>query len=352
MNVSPDRRDTETSFHLFVDESGGRRRLRALWRLLLQYLLYKVSLPLILNVLVVGWLAILSGGESLYSNKVALSLIADSPALPLITGTATLAAVLLSVWFAGRFLDQRPFADFGFHPGRGWWLDLLFGIFLGALLMSAIFLVELALGWVRVTGSLESHASGASFAYGILFPVEFFLCVGLYEETLFRGYQIRNAAEGLNHPAIGSRDAVLLAWILSSALFGLLHAGNPNTTLLSTFNISLAGLMLGLGYILTGELAIPIGLHIAWNFFEGNVYGFPVSGLNPIGATFLTTKLGGSALFTGGVFGPEGGLLEPAAVLLGCLLIALWVRFRYGRVAIKVDLAERPKQSLPASKDQ
>ena len=116
--------------------------------------------------------------------------------------------------------------------------------------------------------------------------------MGVYEELVFRGYQLRNMAEGLNQPGLSPRAAVLAAWVLSSLLFGVLHALNPNAGVMSTVNIVLAGLMLGAGYLLTGELAVPIGLHVAWNFFQGNVFGFPVSGLTPIGATFISTQQG------------------------------------------------------------
>jgi membrane protease YdiL (CAAX protease family) len=131
--------------------------------------------------------------------------------------------------------------------------------------------------------------------------------------------------------------------VLSSAFFGYLHASNPNATLLSTVNVAVAGLMLGAGYVLTGELAIPIGLHVTWNFFQGAVFGFPVSGLKVGGATFLSLDQGGPDLWTGGRFGPEGGLLAPVAMVAGVFLIALWVRLRRGRVGVHTPIAEGPR---------
>jgi membrane protease YdiL (CAAX protease family) len=277
------------------------------------------------------------------------SALAGSPLLPVIGGVAGLGGALLSVWLAGRFLDRRPFADFGFHLSGGWWLDLLFGMALGALLMTTVFLVQSGLGWVTVTGSFESLVPGAPFWLAVLVPATLFVCVGFYEELVSRGYQLRNAAEGLNSSSLGPRGAVLLAWALSSAIFGYLHAANPNATILSTANVALAGLMLGCGYVLTGELAIPIGLHVTWNFFQGTVFGFPVSGLRIGGATFLSIEQGGPDLWTGGPFGPEGGLLAPAAMALGILLTALWVRLRRGRVAIHAPIAKGPKPERASS---
>jgi membrane protease YdiL (CAAX protease family) len=258
---------------------------------------------------------------------------------------------ILTVWLAGRFLDRRPFSAFGFRLGAGWWLDLLFGMVLGALLMTAVFLVELGLGWVEITGSFETQG-GAPFVISILFPVATFVCIGISEELVSRGYQLKNAAEGLNYPSLGPRGAILLAWVLSSVFFGVLHANNPNATPVSTFNIVLAGLMLGFGYVLTGELAIPIGLHITWNFFQGAVYGFPVSGFGSFGATLLATEQGGPELWTGGSFGPEGGLLIPAVMLLGVSFVALWRHLRTGKVTLHAPIAESPDRDRPQAQPQ
>ena len=327
-----------TSLELLLDRSTGR--LGALWRLGIQYWAYWVLLQLFFSMLVVAWLLAGSGGRTA-SGGLDASVVPDTPALPLISGLAGLSAAILTVWLAGRFLDRRPFSAFGFRLGAGWWLDLLFGMVLGALLMTVVFLVELGLGWVRVTGAFETQG-GAPFVISILFPAATFVCVGVSEETVSRGYQLKNAAEGLNYPSLGPRGAVLLAWVLSSVFFGVLHANNPNATPTSTFNIILAGLMLGFGYVFSGELAIPIGLHITWNLFQGAVYGFPVSGFGAFGPTLLATEQGGPELWTGGPFGPEGGLLVPAVMLLGMSLIALWTRLRTGKVLLHTPIAESP----------
>ena len=312
-------------------------RLRALWRLAIQFIAFRVLVAGLFSGVVVALSLVVSGGRSV---------VVDSPVIPLASGMAGLVAAILSVWLAGRFLDKRPFADFGFHLGAEWWLDLVFGMVLGAVLMSTIFSVELGLGWVEVVSVFETFGANGSFLPSVLMPIMLYLCVGIYEETVFRGYQLSNGAEGLNYPVLGPRGAVLVAWVLSSIFFGLLHANNPNATFVSTLNIVLAGLMLGFGYVISGELAIPIGLHITWNFFQGTVYGFPVSGFGPFGATFLATRQTGPDLWTGGPFGPEAGLLAPFVMLLGILLIALWTRLRTGKVSLHSPLAESPDQEI------
>jgi uncharacterized protein len=332
---------------LFLDKSTGR--LRALWRLTIQYWVFRVLVPIAFNLLVVAWLLADSGGR-LASGGLDVSVVAGSPALPLVSGIAGLSAAILSVWLAGRLLDRRPFSAFGFRLGAGWWLDLCFGMVLGALLMTILFLLELRLGWVEVTGSFEPRGD-APFVVSLLIPAATFICVGISEETVFRGYQLKNAAEGLNYPRLGPRAAILLAWVLSSVFFAVLHADNPNATSISTLNIVLAGLMLGFGYVLSGELAVPIGLHITWNFFQGAVYGFPVSGFGAFGPTLLTTQQGGPRLWTGGSFGPEGGLLVPGIMLLGMSLVALWTHLRTGKISLHTPIAESPyrdRQQTPS----
>ena len=294
------------------------RRLRTVWRLLLQLLL----------------LAILSGIGFVLAGVGLSSLGKGSSSPTIVNGVATVTTLLvmaLSIWLAGRYLDRRRFADFGVHWRRSWWLDFAFGLSLGALLMFLIFLVEVAAGWVTIVGAFRTASPTMPFGRAILEPVLLFFCVGIYEELFSRGYQLKNLAEGLKGLwGLDYRGAIILATLISATIFGLLHAGNPNATWVSTFNIFLAGIFLAVGYLLTGELAISIGLHMGWNFFQGNVFGFPVSGTDANATTFIAIRQGGNPLITGGAFGPEAGLIGIAALILGSLLIIGWVRLHYG----------------------
>lgn len=207
--------------------------------------------------------------------------------------------------------------------------------------MLLIFLIELAFGWITIEGFMKTASSG-SFLSTLLASLVGFIAVGIYEEMLSRGYHLRNLAEGLNWGPLGKVGGLWAGYIISSSIFGILHATNPNASVISTVNLVLAGLFLGLGFILTGELAIPIGLHITWNFFQGNVFGFPVSGATT-GATLIHIKQGGSDLLTGGAFGPEAGLIGIVAILLGSLLTIWYVRQTRGKVRLWTELADYQK---------
>jgi len=248
----------------------------------------------------------------------------------------------LSVWFAGRFFDRRPFSDFGFRITSDWWKDFWFGIGLGGILITAIFLLELAIGWVQPVGYLVTNTPNLSFFPALLIPLIIYVMVGFYEELFSRGYQLTNLAEGLAGKYIKPETAILLACLLSSAFFGFLHTANPNANLFSTLNICLAGIFLATGFLLTGELAIPIGLHISWNFFQGNVFGFPVSGADFRSATLIQIQQSGPDWITGGAFGPEGGILGIISNLLGILLIIFWVKKRTGHARLHKAISMPP----------
>jgi hypothetical protein len=301
--------------------------------------------------LVIG--ALVAGGgitpDQLSDPRALQQLITQNPRLMLVLQLSTGVPIVLSVWIAGRFLDRRPFADFGLHLDRDWWIDLGFGLMQGAALMLLIFLVELAAGWITVTDTFATRQPEARFVPAILPPLATFLAVGFYEELFSRGYQLQNLAEGLNWGIIGPRGAILVATALSSAVFGVLHAMNPNATPISTLYLVIAGFLLASGYLLTGELAIPIGLHITWNFFQGNVFGFPVSGTDFRSATFIRIEQGGPELLTGGPFGPEAGFIGLAAMIVGILWTIAWVRWRRGEVGLHLALAQPPERPQEAA---
>lgn len=247
-------------------------------------------------------------------------------------------AWVLPTLFAARFFDRRPVSDLGLQFTAAWWRDLSFGLVLGALLMFLVFVVELALGWITIKGTFYTRLS-LSFWAALVWPLTLFLMVGIYEELMVRGYLMKNLAEGLSFNPLGRKLPTLLALLISAAVFGLLHAANPGGSAVSTFYLFLAGLMLGLPYLLTDELAIPIGLHITWNIFQGNVFGFPVSGTAANYTTFIAVEQGGPDLWTGGAFGPEAGLLGVAAMIVGSFLIVWWVRRTRGAVGFCQSVA-------------
>jgi uncharacterized protein len=321
---------------LFVDPRS--RRLRAGWRILVTMLLVALSVIALSVLASLLWNLLAQGAPMGLSSSL------------IVTGVVTLLGVGLAIWLAGRWIDRRPFAGFGFRLDAGWWLDLAFGFAVGALAMTLIFLVGWAAGWTQVTGVFQNGGATGSFFLALLPPFLFFVCVGIYEELLVRGYLLLNMSEGFNFGFLGLRTAILLAWILSSVLFGLLHLANPNSSILSSINLAAAGLLLGLGFVLTGQLAIPIGIHISWNFFQGHVFGFPVSGNDSSGATILETADTGPVLWTGGAFGPEAGLIVLPALLLAAGAIVLWVRARGGKVGLHLPLAEPPgEMTRPSS---
>jgi len=324
-----------------------QKRLRALWRILIQGGLFLVGLTLISTVLgVIAMLIMAASGQAdldLLLNQDALMDVVMSLGggwFFALNGVATVVVIILTFLLAGWLLDRRKFVDFGFNFSRQWWLDLGFGLGLGAILMVLIFLIELAAGWITIEDTF--HSIGNSFLSSWLAALVGFIAVGIYEEMLSRGYHLRNLAEGLNWGILGKRGGLWAGYLISSSVFGLLHAANPNSSWISTLNLILSGLFLGLGFVLTGELAIPIGLHITWNFFQGNVFGFPVSG-SKSGASIISIQQGGPDLLTGGAFGPEAGLVGIFAFLVGSILTVLYVRKTRGEVRMHTELAEYQK---------
>ena len=330
-----------------------QRRLRTFWRILFLGLMdFVFQLLLGIGLGLGAIFAMMAGGNftGLLDDPVLLTtqisaIMLDNPWMRIFNTMAGVIAILAALGIAAKVLDKRPFKDFGFHFNRAWWRDLVFGMLLGAVLMLFIFGLELTLGWVKITSGPAVNTSATGFWFSMLVALLTFIGVAISEESFSRAYLLRNLAEGFNGRKFSPQMALWIGYLISAVVFGLLHLGNPNTTWVSTLNLMVAGLFLGLGFILTGELALPIGLHLTWNLFQGNVFGFPVSGTQA-GVSFLTIEQGGPTALTGGAFGPEAGLIGLVAMGLGCLAILWWVR----RTTGSVRLAERLAQYEPPVK--
>lgn len=187
--------------------------------------------------------------------------------------------------------------------GRG--KDLLAGLGVAVLLYAVGFGTSLLMGTVEI-------ASVEWVPRDLLGTLLFFLLVAVTEEVMLRGFVLgRMLSAGMNR---------FVALFLSSALFSAMHLFNPNFALLPFVNILLAGCLLGASFLYTRNLCFPVVLHWFWNWLQGPVLGYEVSGMDS-GETLLTLRLTGSDLLTGGSFGFEGSLLCTVLLVVGTLAI-------------------------------
>ncbi|MCD6554516.1 MAG: CPBP family intramembrane metalloprotease [Anaerolineae bacterium] len=225
-------------------------------------------------------------------------------------------AVVLGLTYVFRhFLDRESFASLGFRRHR-WVLDAVFGLLLGFVLMAGIFFAEWGAGLLTIERTVWDADSVATAVSNLALSLLFFIIAGTHEEIVFRGYLIPNLREGIG---------VVAAVIVSSLVFGVFHALNPNVSLVALLNIALAGVVFAYAYLLSGNLWLPIAFHFSWNFFQGAVFSLPVSGIMVRGI-LVTHPRPGADLITGGAFGPEGGLSGFAAMAVACIFLWLWSR--------------------------
>ncbi|GLQ88293.1 CPBP family intramembrane glutamic endopeptidase [Dyella flagellata] len=217
-----------------------------------------------------------------------------------------------------RFIERRTPTEL---VSRTMFSRALTGLLIGTLLFSTVVGVMWLLGSYHVTG-FNPHANWVT----ALLMVG--LGAGIGEEILFRGALFRIVEEGFGSWA---------ALIVSALFFGLAHISNPGATLWSSAAITIeAGFLFGLLYMVTRSLPLCMGLHCAWNFCQGTVYGIPVSGTSADG--WLVSTRTGPDWLTGGSFGAEASVIALftcttlSVVLLiialkrGCVVSPAWIR--------------------------
>jgi membrane protease YdiL (CAAX protease family) len=291
---------------------GTNGHLRSGWKMLLFFIALQVATGLLAIPLVL--LATLRHGDLAAPMEMA------GPFLGVVAGLGVSA---LAVHF-----EQRSLRSLGLAVGGPWFRQAGLGVLLGALIMVLAALLLRAAGgfhWV-----LDSTGSFTRIALGFLL----FLAVGVNEEVAFRGYPFQRLQEGIG------------AWptqLIFADIFAAIHLSNPGISTagpalkaVTTFNIGLAAVLLGLCYLRTRSLALPIGVHLGWNWAQGNLLGFGVSGTTLTKGFWTPVLHNRPEWLTGGVVGIEGSLLCTlvcGAAILGLLLLK-------PRVIAEVDAAE------------
>lgn len=213
-------------------------------------------------------------------------------------------AVLLASWVMTRFVNKKPLGAIGvgFHHRTG--REFVLGCLLGFLMMAGVFLVQWSLGYLSFS---SLGLSTGQIAARVVLSAFFFFFAAAGEELMFRGYFFQTLMQAITF---------LPAAVLMSLLFGMAHLANPHVTAFGTINVVLAGLWLSFAYLKTRSLWFPIGIHVSWNFCQTVVFGFPTSGQGFQARKLFETTVSGPEWITGGAFGPEGGILATAALII------------------------------------
>ncbi|HEV7590866.1 MAG TPA: CPBP family intramembrane glutamic endopeptidase [Longimicrobium sp.] len=226
-----------------------------------------------------------------------------------------LAAALLAGWLLLALVDRRPLGALGYAADPAAPRDAAVGLLLGIgaiVLAAGVLAVAGSARWVAEGGTVTEYVAALAVAFA------FFAVAAAAEEALFRGYAFQALVQG-----IGAWPAVLL----SSAAFALAHIRNPSVDAVALANIFAAGVMLGWAYLRTRSLWFATALHLGWNWAMSAVLEFPVSGLRRDVPLYDEISIG-PRWFTGGDFGPEGGVAATVAIILLTLLLlrVRWVR--------------------------
>jgi membrane protease YdiL (CAAX protease family) len=213
-----------------------------------------------------------------------------------------IAALLVFVF--RKFIDRKSFASLGFETHRHR-ADALTGMFLAPAILGTGALILFASGHLNWT-DISFNGSDLFISFGI------FVMVAFSEELVFRGYILNNLMQSFNK---------WVALLISAVLFTVFHLGVPGMGFVPVVNVFLAGVLIGINYVYTKNLWFAFLFHLAWNFFQGPILGFKVSGITL--QSLLQSELKGDLLLTGGDFGFEGSVIDMALSIVAILCVYL-----------------------------
>ena len=226
--------------------------------------------------------------------------------------------ILFLFIFWVKVIEKNALSSLGFVK-RNWLKYLGWGIMFSLVQMGVIALVYQVSG----IGSFELNELSLEPILFILGLFPFWLLQGGTEEVATRGWLLTRIATRTNLP---------LAIAISSSLFGILHMGNAGVTFLSVLNIILDGVLAGLLFIYTDSIWLVVAQHGTWNYVQGNLLGFQVSGTGADASIFSFTMGSGPDWLTGGTFGAEGSIITTLVLLLSLVIV-----YRLGERKERVD---------------
>ncbi len=280
---------------LFIDNEG---KLRSGWRIVV-FLLVFLFIAIVLGVISESILATLGyeAGE-------------DSSVFRLTNGIVSIIPALLVGWVCGKRLESLPISALGASFTTGWLRHLLIGVALGSATLMIAVLIALA-GGLRFSMNQELPIQPLLIGLASSFVV--LAVAAAFEEVLFRGYIFQTLVRS---------NLAWLAIVLTSVGFGFAHYYNPTASVFSVANTMLAGVWFGLAYMKTRDLWFVWGLHFAWNWVQGAVFGIEISGLRNLTPVSILNEIDpGPAWLTGQSYGLEGGIACTIAILISIALI-------------------------------
>lgn len=214
-------------------------------------------------------------------------------------------SVIIMVFIYRKFIDKQSFLSIGL-PFKNRHKDILAGFAMAVSIIGVGSLVIYSLGYIDFSQNLIDLPNLTS-------NLILFILVALCEEIIFRGYILNNLLTSMNK---------YIALIISAVIFALVHGINPNLSLLGALNLFLAGILLGSAYIFTKNLWFPISLHLFWNFFQGPIFGYSVSGQET--NSLFNNDIIGNEIINGGEFGFEGSVICTIITLAAALAILFY----------------------------
>lgn len=227
--------------------------------------------------------------------------------------------ITLLIFAFVKFIEKRNVSSMGFYK-NGFVRKYFKGFMVGVAAFSSVVLLLAVTGHIKL---VEVFNADKIIIFLMILPG--WMIQGATEEILARGWLMN---------VLGAKYNITVGLILSSLFFGVLHGGNPNVSYVAIINLVITGIFFGLYVIKTEDLWGACGIHAAWNAFQGNFFGFEVSGMDTGVGSIMKLKSVGSDSFTGGAFGPEAGIACTIVISLISIFLIYRIRKSYKKATV------------------